>query len=56
MNKIAEVMRLSDDIREQSLDADITVNDLMLTLLRRGEKLNNMVDMLYDYATRFDAD
>lgn len=56
VNKIAEVMRLTEDIGNKSLDKDITVNDLMLTLVRRGEKLNNMVDLLYDYATRMDAD
>ena len=43
VNKIAEVIRLSDDISKIPLDTDLTIADLMLTLLRRGEKLNTFV-------------
>jgi hypothetical protein len=56
VNRIAEVIRLTDDIGNKPLDADVTVNDLMLTLVRRGEKLNSLVDMLHEYASRLDAD
>jgi hypothetical protein len=56
VNRIAEVIRLSDDISNKSLDADITVADLMLTLVRRGEKLNQLVDMLHEYTSRMDSD
>ena len=56
VNKIAEVIRLSDDISKIRLDADLTVADLMLTLLRRGEKLNTLADMFHEYARQLDED
>lgn len=56
VNKIAEVIRLTDDVSKRPIDTDITVADLMLTLLRRGEKLNGEVDKLHEYATRFDTE
>jgi hypothetical protein len=56
VNKIAEVIRLSDDISKISLDTDLTVADLMLTLLRRGEKLNTLADVFHEYASRLDSE
>ena len=56
VNKIAEVIRLTDEVGKVPLDADITVADLMLTLLRRGEKLNMLADIFHEYASRLDSE
>ena len=56
VNRIAEVIRLTDDIAKMNLDADVTVADLMMTLVRRGEKLSQKADMLHDYSTRLKPD
>ena len=56
VNRIAEVIRLSDDIAKIPLDTDLTIADLMMTLVRRGEKLSQKADMLHDYASRLETD
>ena len=56
VNKIAEVIRLSDDVGKIPVDTDLTVADLMLTMLRRGEKLNTLADIFHEYASRLDED
>ena len=54
VNKIAELLRLSDGISEQRLDQDITVGDIMLTMLRKGERVRSIAEIMYDYANQLD--
>lgn len=56
VNRIAEVIRLTDDVGNRVLDADLTVNDVLRSLVRRGEKINTEADKLYDFASRLDED
>jgi hypothetical protein len=50
VNKIAELIRISDGIATEPLDKDITVGDLMLALIRKGEILHLSAEKLHDLA------
>ena len=56
VNKVAELIRLSDGIGTEPLDKDLTVGDLMLALIRKGENLQLSADKLHDLANRIDAE
>ena len=56
VNKIAELIRISDGIGTEPLDTDLTVGDLMLALIRKGEKLQLSADMLHDFANKLNAE
>lgn len=54
VNKIAELMRMTETISESKLDEQTKVGEVMLWLLQRGEKLRTSADMLHEYASQLD--
>lgn len=54
VNKVAEILRLSEGIGTEPLDRDLTVGDIMLSLIRKGERLQTHAEHLHDYATTLD--
>lgn len=54
VNKISELLRLSEGIGTEPLDKDITIGDVMLSLMRKGEKLRTNAEILHDYASQLD--
>ena len=55
VNKVSELIRLSDGIGTEQLDKDITVSDIMLTMVRKGEKLHTTAEIMHDYASKIDT-
>jgi len=49
VNKVSELLRITDETAEIHLDGETTVADLMHWVLQRGENLQMSADMLYDY-------
>lgn len=56
VNKIAELIRISDGIGTEPMDKDITVGDLMLALIRKGEQLQLSADTLHELASSLKVD
>lgn len=54
VNRISEVMRLSEGIGTEPLDTDITVGDVMLSLVRKGEMLRTTAEMMHEYASKIE--
>ncbi|MCA9913244.1 MAG: hypothetical protein KC496_07835 [Anaerolineae bacterium] len=49
VNKVSELLRLTDDAAGIELDGETTVADLMHWVIQRGERLQTSADMLHDY-------
>jgi hypothetical protein len=49
VNKVSELLRITDETAEIELDGDTTVSDLMHWVLQRGENLQMSADMLHEY-------
>lgn len=54
VNKVSELMRLSEGIGTEPLDRDITVGDVMLSLVRKGEQLRTTAEVMHEYALKID--
>jgi|GEM_PF-4073021 len=54
VNRVSELLRLSEGIGTEPLDTDITVGDVMLSVLRKGEMLRNTAEMLHEYANKIE--
>lgn len=55
VNRVSEVIRLSEGIGTEPLDRDMTVGDVMLSLIRKGERLRFSAERLHDYANNQDT-
>ncbi len=55
VNKVSELIRLSDGIGTEQLDTDITVGDIMLTMVRKGEILHTRAEIMHEYASKIDT-
>lgn len=55
VNKVSELIRLSEGIGTEQLDKDITVADIMLTMVRKGEQLHTTADIMHEYASKIDS-
>ncbi len=49
VNRVSELLRITDETAEIALDGETTVADLMYWVLQRGENLQVSADMLYEY-------
>lgn len=49
VNKVSELLRITDETADIQLDGDTTVGDLMHWVLQRGENLQTSADQLHDY-------
>ncbi|MGJ3237472.1 MAG: hypothetical protein ACFE0Q_02085 [Anaerolineae bacterium] len=56
VNRVSELLRISDGIGSEPLDKDLTVGDLMLSLVRRGEILHTRAEIMHDYANQLKKD
>lgn len=54
VNRVSELLRLSEGIGTEPLDSDITVGDVMLSVLRKGEMLRTTAEMLHEYSNRIE--
>lgn len=54
VNKISELIRISEGIGTEPLDKDITVGDVMLSLIRKGEQVRTRAEILHEYANKID--
>lgn len=52
VNKVSELIRLSEGIGTEQLDKDITVADVMMTVLRKGEELHTTAEIMHEYASK----
>ncbi|MEL6307137.1 MAG: hypothetical protein AAFN11_01415 [Chloroflexota bacterium] len=55
VNRVSEVIRISEGIGTEPLDKDITVGDVMLSLVRKGEMLRTTAEQLHEYANKLDS-
>lgn len=56
VNRVAELLRISDGIGTEALDEDITVSDLMQALVRKGELLQGSMNKLQDLAKKINVE
>lgn len=56
VNKVSELLRLSEGIGTEPLDKDITIADVMLSLIRKGEMLHTSAEILHEYASNIEQD
>ncbi|GAB5493193.1 MAG: hypothetical protein Phog2KO_34080 [Phototrophicaceae bacterium] len=54
VNKVSELIRLSEGIGTEQLDKDITVADVMLTMVRKGEQLHTTAEIMHEYASHIE--
>lgn len=54
VNKVSELLRLSEGIGTEPLDKDITIGDVMLSLIRKGEMLRTSAEKLHEYANHIE--
>mgnify|MGYP000330201441 CR=1 FL=1 len=54
VNKVSELIRLSEGIGTEPLDTDITVADVMLTMVRKGEQLHTTAEIMHEYASHIE--
>lgn len=54
VNKVSELLRLSEGIGTEPLDKDITIGDIMLSVIRKGEILHTSAEILHEYASNIE--
>lgn len=54
VNRVSELIRISEGIGTEPLDKDITVGDVMLSMVRKGEQLHTTAEILHEYANQID--
>lgn len=54
VNKVSELLRLSEGIATEPLDKDINIGDVMLSVIRKGEILHTSAEILHDYANNIE--
>lgn len=52
VNQVSEILRLSEGIGSEPLDKDMTIGDVMLSIVRKGERLRSSAEILHEYANR----
>ncbi len=54
VNRVSELLRLSEGIGTEPLDKDITIADVMLSVVRKGEILRTTAEILHEYANKIE--